>query len=74
MKKVVKNLYWKGVTKALNLKEDLCERRVEGASHFLEILVAIIVVVAVAFIFKDQIVALITNITTKLTTKVNTMF
>lgn len=73
MREAVKNLYWKGVTKALTLKEELSEKRVEGASHFLEILVASIVIVAVAFIFKDAIIDLIDDITDSLSTKVETM-
>jgi hypothetical protein len=50
------------VMKALTSKE-------KGASHFVEILVAIIIVIAIGFIFKEQISAFITTITARSTTE-----
>jgi len=70
---VVKDLYWKSVVKAMCAKEALLSKK-EGASHFVEILVAIIIVIAVGLVFKNQIVAFIQTIVGKATTEAQNLF
>lgn len=55
------------------LKDAVMEKR-QGASHFVEILVAIIIVIAIGAIFKDKIVSFINNITTSATSEANNLF
>ncbi len=52
----------------------LCTLRTKGASHFVEILVAIIIVIAVGAIFKNQIISFINTITGQATTKATGLF
>lgn len=66
----LKNLYWRGVNKAWELKD----KKVEGDSHFLAIAVALILVVVIGLLFKTQLTALFNSIFTNTTTKVNGMF
>lgn len=76
-KEKVSELYWKASGRGRALREQaegFFTRKTEGASHFVEILVAIIVVVALAFIFKDQITALMTSIISKATTQAESLF
>ena len=48
--------------------------KVPGASHFVEILVAIIIVIALGVTFKTQIANFITSITEQATTKASGLF
>lgn len=71
MKKRTEKLYWTAVGRMQELKDKAAEiwaQKTAGASHFVEILVAIIIIVAIGYIFKDQITAFITTITTRATT------
>ena len=52
----------------------LCTLRTKGASHFVEILVAVIIVIAVGAIFKDQIISFINTITGQATTNATNLF
>lgn len=74
----LKNLYWNMVVKAMNAKSNLEEsivaKKEEGASHFVEILVAIIIVIAIAAVFKTQIVIFISNITGQATSEASNLF
>ena len=74
----LKNLYWNMVVKAMNAKSNLEEsivaKKEEGASHFVEILVAIIIVIAIAAVFKNQIVNFINNITGQATSEASNLF
>lgn len=74
----LKNLYWNMVVKAMNAKSNLEEgivaKKEEGASHFVEILVAIIIVIAIAAVFKNQIVNFISNITGQATSEASNLF
>lgn len=74
----LKNLYWNMVVKAMNAKSNLEEsivaKKEEGASHFVEILVAIIIVIAIAAVFKNQIVSFISNITGQATSEASNLF
>ena len=74
----LKNLYWNMVVKAMNAKSNLEEsivaKKEEGASHFVEILVAIIIVIAIAAVFKNQIVNFISNITGQATREASNLF
>lgn len=74
----LKNLYWNMVVKAMNAKSNLEEsivaKKEEGASHFVEILVAIIIVIAIAAVFKSQIVNFISNITGRATSEASNLF
>lgn len=56
------------------LGEKVEELRTEGASHFVEILVAIIIVIAVGAIFKNQIINFINSIVGTSTTKATELF
>ena len=58
---------------AAGLKDYVNEKR-EGASHFVEILVMIIIVVAIGLVFKNQIIAFINNITGQATANASNLF
>lgn len=68
--RTLKNLYWKSVIGISNLKN----RKVGGASHFIEILVAVIVVIVVGAVFKTSVSNFITTITTEATNKAKALF
>lgn len=77
MRNKINQMYWNMVTKSLCAKNALIERameKTEGASHFVEILVAIVVVIAIAGVFKNQIVNFVNNITGTATTKASGLF
>lgn len=78
MEKCMKAAYWNMVCLVMTVKSLLIGKmvklRTEGASHFIEILVAIIIVIALGAIFKTQIVNFITAITSTATTKANDLF
>ena len=57
-----------------NLEESIVAKKEEGASHFVEILVAIIIVIAIAAVFKTQIVSFISNITGQATSEASNLF
>lgn len=50
------------------------EEKREGASHFVEILVAIIIVIALGLVFKNAIINFIESITNTATTKATGLF
>ena len=77
MKKKVTNLYQKavfGVARARSRVYALCTGKAEGASHTMEILIAVIVVVAIGLIFKQQIADLVTSIAAKVKTEAMNLF
>lgn len=76
-KETVSNFYQTTAGRMRGFKEKaagLREGKVKGASHFVEILVAIIIVVALGLIFKNQIISFITTVTTKATTEATNLF
>lgn len=76
-RETVTNFYQKAVCRGQLAKAraaELLTRKTRGASHFVEVLVMIIVVVALGLIFKDQIIGFITSITAKATTNAEALF
>lgn len=76
-KETVSNFYWTAVCRMRGWQEKaagLFEGKVKGASHFVEIVVAIIIVVALGLVFKTQITTFITTITNKATTEATNLF
>lgn len=76
-RETVTNFYWKAVCRGQLAKARAAEfltRKTRGASHFMEVMVMIIVVVALAYVFKDQLIGFITSITTKATTNAEALF
>ena len=66
----IKNVVNKGIAKV----NELANKVVNGDSHFVAILVAIIVCIALAGIFKDEITAFIQSIVGDATTKAGQLF
>ena len=78
MKKLYKDAYYALVSMILMAKAWIGEKayklQTEGASHFVEILVAIIIVIAVGAIFKNQIINFINTIVGTSTTNAQALF
>lgn len=78
MKQLIEDGYYMLVSMLMLVKSWVSnkayELRTEGASHFVEILIAIIIVIAVGAVFKDQISAFITSIVGESTTKAKALF
>lgn len=77
MKKKVTNLYQKaafGVACVRSKVCAMCTRKAEGASHTTEILLAVIVALGLAFIFKEKIIAFINSIMAQLNTEAVNLF
>lgn len=76
-RETVTNFYWKAVCRGQLAKARAAEfltRKTRGASHTIEVLVMMIIVVAVGLIFKDQIIGFITSITAKATANAEALF
>lgn len=76
-KETVSNFYRRAVGRMRGWKEKaagLFEGKVKGASHFIEILVAIVIVIFIGALFRTQIANFITTITTKATTEATSLF
>lgn len=78
MKERMNEFYWYLVSVALMIKAwitgKMYKLQTEGASHFVEILVAIIIVIAVGAVFKNQIINFINSVTGNATAKANELF
>lgn len=77
MKAAVKRAYWGVCGRLMMAKANAAEKlfaKTKGASHFVEILIAIVIIIAVGAIFKDQIIAFIRTITGQATTNASNLF
>lgn len=78
MQRAINNAYLMIVSAIMMMRtwvaQKLTKLQTAGASHFVEILVAIIIVIAVGAVFKNQIINFINNITGNATTNANALF
>lgn len=66
----IKNVLNKGVAKM----KDFAGKVVKGDSHFVAIVVAIVVCIAIAVIFREAIITFVTNIIAEATTQTQNLF
>lgn len=78
MQKLMDKAYLHLVNVVMMIKAWICSKmyklQTQGASHFVEILVAIIIVIAIGAVFKNQIINFINTITGSATTNASNLF
>ena len=74
MQKVAEKLDWLLIMIRAWIGAKLCRQKVNGDSHFVAVLIVIIVVIAVGATFKNQIINFMNSIFSKATTDATALF